>query len=81
MGGPYELLDNVKYGSHRDALAWLSQHYAGPLHVATGYVGLEGLDALADVAAQHDHSARLLIGAAPEALTGPPGTTVADRFE
>ncbi len=81
MGGPYELLDNVEYGSHRDALAWLSQHYAGPLHVATGYVGLEGLDALAGLAAPRDHPARLLIGAAPEALTGPPGTTVADRFE
>ncbi|MDE2767019.1 MAG: helicase-related protein [Acidobacteriota bacterium] len=81
MGGPYELLDNVEYGSHQEALAWLTQHYAGPLHVATGYVGLEGLDALADVAAERDHPARLLIGAAPEGLTGPPGTTVADRFE
>ena len=81
MGGPYELLDNVDYGNHRQALAWLTQHYAGPLHVATGYVGLEGLDALAGLAAQRDHPARLLIGAAPEGLTGPPGTTVADRFE
>ncbi len=81
MGGPYELLDNVDYGSHREALAWLAQDYAGPLHVATGFVGLEGLDALADVAAERDHPARLLIGAAPENLTGPPGTTVADRFE
>ena len=81
MGGPYELLDNVDYGNHRQALAWLTQHYAGPLHVATGYVGLEGLDALAGLAAQGDHPARLLIGAAPEGLTGPPGTTVADRFE
>ena len=81
MGGPYELLDNVDYGSHRQALAWLTHHYAGPLHVATGYVGLEGLDALAGLAAQREHPARLLIGAAPEGLTGPPGTTVADRFE
>ena len=62
MGGPYELLDNVDYGNHRQALAWLTQHYAGPLHVATGYVGLEGLDALAGLAAQGDHPARLLIG-------------------
>ena len=81
MGGPYELLDNVDYGNHRQGLAWLSQHYAGPLHVATGFVGLEGLDALAGLAAQREHPARLLIGAAPEGLTGPPGTTVADRFE
>lgn len=81
MGGPYELLDNVDYGNHRQGLAWLSRHYAGPLHVATGFVGLEGLDALAGLAAQREHSARLLIGAAPEGLTGPPGTTVADRFE
>ena len=81
MGGPYELLDNVDYGNHRQGLAWLTQHYAGPLHVATGFVGLEGLDALAGLAAQREHPARLLIGAAPEGLTGPPGTTVADRFE
>lgn len=81
MGGPYELLDNVDYGNHRQGLAWLSQHYAGPLHVATGFVGLEGLDALAGLAAQREHPARLLIGAAPEGLTGPPGTTVANRLE
>ena len=81
MGGPYELLDNVDYGNHRQALAWLARHYTGPLHVATGYVGLAGLDALAVLAAEREHPARLLIGAAPEALAGPPGTTVADRFE
>ncbi len=81
MGGPYELLDNVDYGNHRQGLAWLAQHYAGPLHVATGFVGLEGLDALAGLAAQREHTARLLIGAAPEGLAGPLGTTVADRFE
>ena len=81
MGGPYELLDNVDYGDHRQGLEWLTQHYAGPLSVATGYVGLAGLDALAGLAAEREHPARLLIGAAPEALAGPPGETVADRFE
>ena len=81
MGGPYELLDNVDYGNHRQGLAWLSQHYAGPLHVATGFVGLEGLDALAGLAAQREHATRLLIGAAPEGLTGPPESTVANRLE
>ena len=79
--GPYELVDNVDFGSHRQALAWLAEHYAGPLSVATGYVGLEGLEALARTAAQREQPTRLLIGAAPEALTGPPGETVADRFE
>ena len=47
--GPYELVDNVDYGSHQQALTWLTEHYVGPLNVATGYVGLEGLDALARV--------------------------------
>lgn len=81
--GPYELVDNVDYGTHEQALEWLAQHYAGTLHIATGYVGLEGLDALARIAGERSGGARLLIGAAPdsERLTGPPGETVADRFE
>ena len=79
----YELVDNVDYGNHEQALAWLAEHYAGPLNVATGYVGLEGLEALARIAGEREHSVRLLIGAAPEseALTGPAGKTIADRFE
>ena len=80
-GGSYELVDNVDYGSHQQALAWLAEHYAGPLNVATGYVGLEGLDALARIAAYREQPTRLLIGAVPEALAGPAGETVADRFE
>ena len=81
--GPYELVDNVDYGSHKQALAWLAEHYVGPLNVATGYVGLEGLDALAKVAADRNGGGRLLIGAAPlsEDLVGPVGETVADRLE
>ena len=81
--GPYELVDNVDYGSHQQALAWLAEHYTGPLNVATGYVGLEGLDALARVAANRSGGGRLLIGATPssEDLMGPVGETVADRFE
>ena len=43
----YELVDNVAYGSHEQALEWLAGNYWGPLNVATGYVGLEGLDVLA----------------------------------
>ena len=79
--GPYELVDNVDYGNHEQALAWLTEHYAGPLSVATGYVGLEGLDALAQIAVEREQPTRLLIGAVPEALAGPTGKTVADRFE
>ena len=79
--GPYELVDNVDYGNHQQALAWLAEHYAGPLSVATGYIGLEGLHALAQLAAERPQCTRLLIGASPEALVGPPGETVADRFQ
>ena len=51
--------------------------------MATGYVGLEGLDALARIAAERSGGGRLLIGAAPSSddLLGPVGETVADRFE
>ena len=82
-GSPYELVDNVDYGNHQQALAWLVEHYAGPLNIATGYVGLEGLDALARVNEDRNGGGRLLIGAAPtsEDLMGPVGETVADRFE
>ena len=80
-GSPFELVDNVDYGSHQQALAWLAEHYLGPVNVATGYVGLEGLDALAQIAAEREQPTRLLIGAVPQALAGPIGETVADRFE
>ena len=53
--GTYELVDNVDYGNHQQALVWLTQHYAGPLNVATGYIGLEGLDALAKMAAERNN--------------------------
>ncbi len=45
--GIFEIVDNDEYGRHRDALLWLTAYYEGPLAVATGYVGLDGLDALA----------------------------------
>ena len=79
--GSYELVDNVDYGNHQQALAWLAEHYTGPLNVATGYIGLEGLDALAKIASEREQPTRLLIGAAPEVLSGSAGETVADRFE
>ena len=81
--GIFELIDNDEYGQHRDALRWLGAHYTGPLSVATGYVGLDGLDALVDAAEEQSQPVRLLIGAAPGegALTGAPApSTVRDRF-
>ena len=71
--GPFELVDNIDYGSHQQALDWLAENYAGPLNVATGFVSLEGLDALAQITAKRARPGRLLIGAAPssEQLTGP----------
>ena len=82
--GPYELVDNVDYGNHAEALDWLAKQYTGPLSIATGYVGLDGLDALAGIAARRESVSRLLIGAAPssEDLTGPADERVVrDRFE
>ena len=81
--GIFELIDNDEYGRHRDALRWLATHYAGPLNVATGYVGLDGLDALVQAANEQSQPVRLLIGAAPGegALTGTPApSAVRDRF-
>ena len=81
--GPYELVDNVDYGNHAQALEWLASRYAGPLSIATGYVGLDGLDALAGMSSERGSVSRLLIGAAPssEDLTGPADESVVrDRF-
>ena len=80
-GPPYELVDNVHYGSHQQALTWLADQYTGPLNIATGYLGLEGLDELARISADRNHPTRLLIGAAPDVLVGQPGETVVNRFE
>ena len=79
--GPYELVDNVDYGSHDQALSWLAEHYSGSLHVATGYVSLEGLDSLAKLGSEREHPSRLLIGTAPVTLAGSPQETVANRFQ
>ena len=80
--GPYELVDNVDYGSHEQALCrGLAEHYTGPLHVATGYVSLEGLDSLAKLGSEREHPSLLLIGTVPETLVGSPRETVANRFQ
>ena len=81
--GIFEIIDNDEYGHHGEALSWLADHYGGPFSVATGYIGLDGLDALARVSLDHQKPARLLIGAAPSegALSGSPAAgAVRDRF-
>ena len=81
--GPFELVDNVTLGAHRDALEQIAAYYDGPLQVASAYVNLEGLNALAKIAATHGRDGRLLIGVAPEPgeLPGAPGQSIADRFQ
>ena len=79
--GSYELVDNVDYGNHQQVLTWLGERFAGPLNVATGYISLEGLDALAKIGTEREQPTRLLIGVAPETLAGQSEETVADRFE
>ena len=73
-GGPYELVDNYEHGSHRDALNWLGATYHVPLSVATGFVGLGGLDAIARLVESNPRSVRLLLGAAP-----PPGLMAGEK--
>ena len=77
------LVDNGDYGDHGEALAWLAEHFEGPLRVAAGYVGLDGLDALARAAEGREGGARLLIGVAPPAEAPPDGRaqTPGERFE
>ena len=81
--GPFELVDNVTLGSHKDAVEQIAAFYEGPLHVATAYVNLQGLDALANVATTHRKDGCLLLGVAPEPgeLPGGPGQSIADQFQ
>ena len=81
--GIYEVIDNDEYGRHGEALFSLVAHYAGPLSVATAYVGLDGLDTLVQAADSQQKAVKLLIGAVPAegALTGTPDpSAVRDRF-
>ena len=78
-----EVVDNLNQ-THREALEWIAQHRDVPLATATGYVNLDGLNALAHIAnGASPRPTRLLIGATPNQneLTGGPGETVRDRFE
>ena len=79
--GPYELVDNADYGTHEQALSWLVENYAGPLHVATGYISLDGLDSLAKLGRDREYPSQLLIGTVPETLAGSPRETVTNRLQ
>ncbi len=79
--GPYELVDNADYGTHEQALSWLVEHYTGTLHVATGYISLDGLDSLAKLWQDREYPSRLLIGTVPSTLAGSPRETVTNRLQ
>lgn len=66
MTGPPELVDNRDRYEHGDALRWLSENRDAALSVATGYVRIGGLTALASLPGREDRPVRLLLGAMPE---------------
>lgn len=65
-GSPPEIVDNRERYRHDQALQWLGGHRSGPLSVATGYVRIGGLLALAALPGPADRPIRLLLGAMPE---------------
>ena len=66
MSGQPELIDNQRV-AHEEGLRWLAERYPRPLNVATGYVRLGGLHALATLPPERDdRQIRLLLGAMPE---------------
>ena len=73
-GTPFELVDNYDHGSHKEALSWLGATYLIPLAVATGFVGLGGLNELAKLDEANHRTIRLLLGAAP-----PPGLMAGEK--
>ncbi|HXF38066.1 MAG TPA: helicase-related protein [Actinomycetota bacterium] len=64
--GPPELVDNLSRYVHAEALRWLAENRPAPLSVATGYVRLGGLVALACLPGPPNRPVRLLLGAMPE---------------
>ena len=60
-----ELVDNKTRYTHDDALRWLGANRTAPLSVATGYVRLGGLVALAQLPGPEDRPVRILLGAVP----------------
>lgn len=80
--GNWELIDNAELGTHRDALRYLGTLHGVPIHVATGYIGLDGLQTLAEVGQESGARVRLLLGAVPSSdLTPEPSSAVTDVFE
>ena len=80
--GNWELIDNAELGTHRDALRYLGTLHGVPIHIATGYIGLDGLQTLAEVGQESGARVRLLLGAVPSSELAPvPPSAVADEFE
>ena len=80
--GRWELVDNADLGTHDQALRDLGTRHEVPIHVATGYLGLGGLQTLSEVATESRVPVRLLLGATPSADDLSPGipAAVEDRF-
>lgn len=64
--GPPEIVDNKSRYGHADALRWLGEHRSASAAVATGYVRLGGLVALAQLPGPGDRAIRILLGAVPD---------------
>ncbi len=79
----YELVDNNRFGRHHDALNALATQHGLPISIATGFINLDGLDALAAMARNAGVPTRLMIGAAPSPneLAGEPDKRIIDRFD
>ncbi len=80
----YELLDNDRYATHLDALHNLATRFNMPISIATGYINLNGLHSLANIAQQNNLETRLMIGAYPQNdqfNTTPENISPQDRFQ
>ena len=80
--GAWELVDNDELGSHREALVELGTLHGLPIHIATGYIALDGLQSLAEVGDEAGADVRFLLGATPSSddLTPTVPGGAADRF-
>jgi len=88
MTEPPRLVDNRSRYAHQAALAWLAEDMLGThLSVASGYVRMGGLHALATLPGNRSRPIRLLLGAAPEpglgmeTLPAEEGVAAFRRFE
>ena len=81
--GNWELVDNADLGTHKEALSYLGTRHGVPIHVATGYLGLDGLQTLVEVGQESGADVRLMLGAEPTGrdLTPVAPTLVVDQFE